>query len=72
MAGRGKQKLKPEDLEAVASELRKRAAELAGMAKRMKTESRPAIEAMGLPMVDRGIGYVDKFILSCKRDLGGF
>lgn len=68
MPAKGRQPLTKEQLEKLAAELKARATILNYLAKKMTAKQ--VIEVMNLPMVERGMDSLDRFILNCKRELG--
>lgn len=70
MAGRGKQPVTAQEVEKFAKDLRARAALIANLAKVLREKDGEQVEAMGGPMVERSLKYIDGFILSLKRELG--
>ncbi len=72
MAGKGKKGLSEEELAELAKEFRNRARALSQIIKAMKAKKKSKVYAMGRPMVVRGLASIDRFILSCKRDVGEY
>lgn len=74
MASRGKKPISPQRLSEIARDLKRRVIEIESLSKKAKRyiEEGNDLTVMGEPMVARAQSSIDKFILSCKRELGEF
>lgn len=70
MPGHGKKPIKASELEEIAAELRLRAGKIAKLATVMEKKKLPHAEVMGEPMVQRSLKSIDRFISSCKIEMG--
>ncbi len=70
MASVGKKPVSLELLDEVADEIRLRLKAVTRIKKVMEKRDLEVIQAMGRPMVTRGLADVDRFIRSCKKELG--
>lgn len=70
MPGKGKRTVTLEELEEIEGMIKKRALALSTVRKTMDAKGLTTIEAMGLPMVERGIRSIDSFVRSCQRETG--
>lgn len=70
MAGKGKKPLTVEELRQLAADLKARTTLINYLAKVLEESGEDTVEAMGMPMVERGIAHIDNFIRDCKRALG--
>jgi len=70
MPGKGKKPIGPDDMDQIVADLRVRAEAISAMSRAMQDEGMKTVEVMGTPMVRRGLKDIDRFILSCKRELG--
>lgn len=70
MPGHGKKPIDISEFGRYAKELRRRASVLAALEKAARTKGVQTPEVMGQPMVEQSLQSIDRFILSCKRELG--
>lgn len=68
MPGKGKRTISLDELEETEKALAKRVKALATIQKSMKHKGITTIEAMGLPMVERGMRSIDSFVRSCLKE----
>jgi len=70
MPAKGRQPITAKEMEALAKQLRSKAALIQTLAAKIREQEREEIRVMNQPMVERGMNSIDRFILSCKRELG--
>jgi hypothetical protein len=70
MPAKGKQPIKRKGLEDAVQELRNRASKIQVLAAAMERRGLAEISVMNQPMLERAMKSIDRFILSCRSEIG--
>lgn len=70
MAGKGKKRITPKELEDIAGDVRKRSNTIKALTNQMRDKKITEANVMGRSMVEQSMKSIDAFILSIRREIG--